>query len=298
MPAGKSFSARGIEICVEYFKNLGHEEIVVWLPRFRQGNRDFSDNQTIIRKLERNIKWTTSRTLTSGQKISSYDDRAIVQDAAFCGGVILSNDNYRDIVNESREMKTAIEERLLNFNFRKDTLHVAQDPLGRIGPRLDKFLAFNNSDINFNYECREEVKVKAESFEKMANAAQPLSVNNQIPWKSSRELKKERKENKKIQRLERLKLASEMKRKSMTEPQNYIQADLIIKKEFQNPLQLQLNSSKFSPLANMVYKPVNDTNASKSDAESEQLEKAANKFLKAALNSTNKGFGSFGQNGL
>jgi len=36
MPAGKSFSARGIEICVEYFKNLGHEEIVVWLPRFRQ----------------------------------------------------------------------------------------------------------------------------------------------------------------------------------------------------------------------------------------------------------------------
>ena len=39
MPAGKSFSARGIEICVEYFKNLGHEEIVVWLPRFRQGNR-------------------------------------------------------------------------------------------------------------------------------------------------------------------------------------------------------------------------------------------------------------------
>ena len=79
MPAGKSFSARGIEICVEYFKNLGHEEIVVWLPRFRQGNRDFSDNQTILKKLQRNIKWTTARTLTSGQKISSYDDRAIVQ---------------------------------------------------------------------------------------------------------------------------------------------------------------------------------------------------------------------------
>ena len=126
------------------------------------------------------------------------------------------------------------------------------------------------------------------------NAAPPLSVNNQIHWKSKKELKKERKENKKIQRLERLKLTSEMKRKSTTEPQ----IDLIIKKEFQNPLQLQLNSSKFSSLANMVYKPINDTNASKSDAESEQLEKATNKFLKAALNSTNKGFGSFGQNGL
>ena len=293
MPAGKSFSARGIEICVEYFKNLGHEEIVVWLPRFRQGNRDFSDNQTILRKLERNIKWTTARTLTSGQKISSYDDRAIVQDAAFCGGIILSNDNYRDIVHESREMKSAIEERLLNFNFRKDTLHVAQDPLGRIGPRLDKFLAFSNSDINFNHEwCREELKVKAKSFEKMSNATPPLSVNNQIHWKSKKELKKEKKENKKIQRLERLKLANERKRKSTTEPQ----IDLIIKKEFQNPLQLQLNSSKFSKLANMSYKSVNSTNASKPDAESEQLEKATNKFLEAALNSSNKGF-SFGQNG-
>ena len=115
---------------------------------------------------------------------------------------------------------------------------------------------------------------------------QPLSVNNQISWKSSRELKKERKENKKIQRLERLKLASEMKRKSMTEPQNYIQADLIIKKEFQNSLQLQLNSSKFSPLANTVYKPVNGIDASEpdaSDTESEQQKKnlktATNKFL-------------------
>ena len=133
---------------------------------------------------------------------------------------------------------------------------------------------------------------KAEKFEKMLNAAPPLSVNNQIHWKSKKELKKERKENKKIQRLERLRLASEMKRKSTTEPQ----IDLIIKKEFQNPLQLQLNSSKFSKLANMSYKSVNSTNASKPDAESEQLEKATNKFLEAALNSSNKGF-SFGHNG-
>ena len=74
--------------------------------------------------------------------IKDSDKDLPVQDAAFCGGIILSNDNYRDIVNESREMKTAIEERLLNFNFRKDTLHVPQDPVGRNGPKLDKFLEF------------------------------------------------------------------------------------------------------------------------------------------------------------
>ena len=51
-------------------------------------------------------------------------------------------------------MRKAIEEQTLNFNFRKDTLHVAQDPLGRNGPELDKFLEFNDFDINFNYELK------------------------------------------------------------------------------------------------------------------------------------------------
>ena len=101
----------------------------------------------------------------------------------------------------------------------------------------------------------------------------------------------EQTENKKIHNL---KLANERRRKSTTEPQNYIVTEEIpikvsrlaqnfIKKEFQNSLQLQLNSSNFSPLANMDYKPVNGTNAPKPDAESEQREKG----LKTALNSTN-----------
>ena len=46
------------------------------------------------------------------------------------------------LVNEGVEMRKAIEERLLNFNFRRDTLHVPSDPLGRHGPKLDKFLKF------------------------------------------------------------------------------------------------------------------------------------------------------------
>ena len=75
----KKFSARGIEICINYFKKRGHEEIVCWLPRYRQKNRDFDNNKSILRKLEKHIKWTTARTLTNGRRYSCYDDRLIVQ---------------------------------------------------------------------------------------------------------------------------------------------------------------------------------------------------------------------------
>ena len=58
-------------------------------------------------------------------------------------------------MNESPEMTKAIEDQRLEFNFRRDTLLVAQDPMGRNGPKLDKFLKFNDFDIDYNFECRD-----------------------------------------------------------------------------------------------------------------------------------------------
>ena len=69
------FNARGIEICVEYFKKRGHKEIIIWLPEHRKKNRDFPDNPAILEDLGKNIKWTTARKLTSGKCFASYDDR-------------------------------------------------------------------------------------------------------------------------------------------------------------------------------------------------------------------------------
>ena len=81
---GKLFSARGIEIVVEYFKLRGHggegEEIVAWLPRKLQGNIDFPDNKRIMDKLEdeRHIKYTMDRSLQDGRRLKSYDDRYVL----------------------------------------------------------------------------------------------------------------------------------------------------------------------------------------------------------------------------
>ena len=67
----------------------------------------------------------------------------IVQYATLKGGVVVSNDNYRDLVEEDPKMRETIENRLLMFNWvAGDTLMFPQDPLGRNGPNLDTFLMF------------------------------------------------------------------------------------------------------------------------------------------------------------
>ena len=70
----------------------------------------------------------------------SHPNRYVVQYAASNDGVIVSNDNFRDILHESPEMRQAIQERLLMFNFVGDEFMVPDDPLGKHGPRLSSFL--------------------------------------------------------------------------------------------------------------------------------------------------------------
>lgn len=55
-------------------------------------------------------------------------------------GVVVSNDNYRDLATESVEFKRVIDERVLMFSFVNDRFMPPDDPLGRSGPTLDNFL--------------------------------------------------------------------------------------------------------------------------------------------------------------
>lgn len=49
-----------------------------------------------------------------------YDDRFIVKLAYESDGIIVSNDNYRDLANEKPEWKKFIDERLLMYSFVND----------------------------------------------------------------------------------------------------------------------------------------------------------------------------------
>ncbi|XP_028175010.1 probable ribonuclease ZC3H12B isoform X1 [Ostrinia furnacalis] len=138
------FSCRGIEICVDWFRSRGHKDVTVFVPKWRK-EASRPDNpvaeRDALERLERArvLVYTPSR-LVGGKRLVCYDDRYILRLAAETDGVVVSNDNYRDLAAESPEFRKVVEERILMYSFVNDRFMPPDDPLGRAGPTLDAFL--------------------------------------------------------------------------------------------------------------------------------------------------------------
>ncbi|XP_030066165.1 putative ribonuclease ZC3H12B [Microcaecilia unicolor] len=138
------FSCRGIQLAVDWFLEKGHKDITVFVPAWRkeQSRPDAPiTDQEVLRRLEKEkiLVFTPSRRV-QGRRVVCYDDRFIVKLAFDSDGIIVSNDNYRDLQNEKPEWKKFIEERLLMYSFVNDKFMPPDDPLGRHGPSLENFL--------------------------------------------------------------------------------------------------------------------------------------------------------------
>ncbi|XP_045522941.1 probable ribonuclease ZC3H12D isoform X1 [Pieris brassicae] len=138
------FSCRGIEICVDWFRARGHRDISVFVPKWRKEATRLDNpvlDRDCLERLERDriLHYTPSRHL-GGKRLVCYDDRYILKLAAETDGVVVSNDNYRDLAIESPEFRRVIEDRLLMYTFVNDRFMPPDDPLGRSGPTLDAFL--------------------------------------------------------------------------------------------------------------------------------------------------------------
>lgn len=98
-------------------------------------------DQEILAELERErmLVFTPSR-FVGGKRMVCYDDRYVLKLAAEVDGIVVSNDNYRDLCQESVEYRKVIEERILMYSFVNDRFMPPDDPLGRSGPTLDNFL--------------------------------------------------------------------------------------------------------------------------------------------------------------
>jgi len=138
------FSCRGIEIIVNWFLKRGHKNIHVFVPQWRleapKQDTPISD-QDILNKLhkEKFLVFTPSRRI-NGRRVVCYDDRFIVKYAFENDGIIVSNDNFRDLQKENNDWKMFLEQHLLMFTFVNDCFMPPDDPLGRCGPTLDEFL--------------------------------------------------------------------------------------------------------------------------------------------------------------
>ncbi|XP_066289178.1 NEDD4-binding protein 1-like [Branchiostoma lanceolatum] len=134
----KTFSSRGIALCVEYFWARGHRDITVFVPNFRKGSA--TESYLLIELEEKGLLSFTPSRRIKGKTVASYDDRYIVRLAVENGGVIVSNDNYRDLLDESEAWRDVIENRLLLYTFVGDRFMPPDDPFGRNGPSLDILL--------------------------------------------------------------------------------------------------------------------------------------------------------------
>ncbi|NXH33990.1 N4BP1 protein, partial [Myiagra hebetior] len=137
----KFFSCRGIAIAVDYFWKRGHRNITVFVPQWRTRRDPSITEQNFLTQLEDvGILSLTPARMVLGARIAAHDDRFLLHLAAKTGGVIVTNDNFREFVTESFAWREVIQKRLLQYTFAGDIFMVPDDPLGRNGPRLDDFL--------------------------------------------------------------------------------------------------------------------------------------------------------------
>ncbi|KAG2462643.1 NEDD4-binding protein 1 [Polypterus senegalus] len=139
---GQYFSCRGIALAVQYFWDRGHRDVTVFVPQHRQKKDAKVKEQKFLTELHKLglLSYTPSREI-EGKRISSYDDRFMLQLAQEKNGVIVTNDNFRDFMDESPEWISIIKDRLLPYTFAGDHFMVPDDPLGREGPHLADFLS-------------------------------------------------------------------------------------------------------------------------------------------------------------
>ncbi|KMY96388.1 uncharacterized protein LOC6736101 [Drosophila simulans] len=133
------FSSEGIKYCLQYFEKMGHQAKAV-IPMFRKNNFK-SSNPELLDKLhkEGKIVFTPCKNIP-GQMSSSYDDRFILQLAYEKNAAVVSNDNYRDLINENPAFKLIVENRVLGYSWCDNIFILPKDPYGRWGPTLDEIL--------------------------------------------------------------------------------------------------------------------------------------------------------------
>uniref|UniRef100_A0A493SWD5 NEDD4-binding protein 1 n=1 Tax=Anas platyrhynchos platyrhynchos TaxID=8840 RepID=A0A493SWD5_ANAPP len=108
----KFFSCRGIAIAVDYFWKRGHRNITVFVPQWRTRRDPYITEQDFLTQLQDvGILSLTPARMVLGARIAAHDDRFLLHLADKTGGVIVTNDNFREFVTESFAWREIIQKR-------------------------------------------------------------------------------------------------------------------------------------------------------------------------------------------
>lgn len=116
------FSCQGIRQCVDFFVERGHQEIYVFVPQYRRevprADCPVYDQHILFElEAEQRLIWTPSRRV-NGRRIVCHDDRYVLRTAYEKeDAIIVSNDEYRDLLRENPEYKSMVAQRLLMYSF-------------------------------------------------------------------------------------------------------------------------------------------------------------------------------------
>ena len=154
----------GLFIVHDWFASRGHEVLII-LPQSRKSKLMAKGRKEEVAKLDNleksGILFYSPSRRTNTRSWDCYNDIFIVDIAARKQGIVVSNDNYRDVLKlRNEEFNEQIKNRyiqivvsLIRFYILITTRTLGfmlcggmfippQDPLGKIGPRLEEFLRF------------------------------------------------------------------------------------------------------------------------------------------------------------
>ncbi|CAB4068706.1 ZC3H12 [Lepeophtheirus salmonis] len=139
------------------------KELKISLYLFQDGGKNLLkpespiSDQHILNELEKEriLAYTPSRQVGGRRRVVCHDDRYILNLASETGAIVVSNDNYRELLAEKPEYKEVISKRILMYSFVNDRFMPPDDPMGKNGPTLHAFLRglSRNSDIHHSMPC-------------------------------------------------------------------------------------------------------------------------------------------------
>jgi hypothetical protein len=125
----RTFSTKGIQIVMDYFTKNGHQ-VLSFLPEYlfrsKEGNQNFANKKRVVPDDITYLKKLSTEGLVVQTPPQDYDDSYCIQYAKQYNAYIVTNDLYRDYIeniSDQRKRETEkmwVKEKCISFTFNKD----------------------------------------------------------------------------------------------------------------------------------------------------------------------------------